>query len=586
MRSFCSDFVRLLRARDNLIYALTYEENDVIENICEAIMKIKNDPLNKINIPSRVFVYSRTGGLAEVDILHPNRYDPSKIDNKINTFSKLFDFIKDLQNYDNTLNFLGKTDDNLANKISESIGIREEKRNSLKDFSPAIFIVKDLHLYFNDKDIIRTIRDLKEVPIDKNYCPIIVTSPILELPAELEKIFTLVEVPLMNKDEILKIVSSACSVTSDEKKLFEPEKTEAINKRILAVADACSGLTSREIIRAILHSKASHDDKAVRPEDIHKEKIQIIKKSGALDFIIPQHSLEDLGGCENFKDWIKKVKAAMSPEAEKFGIPKPKGAMLVGVPGTSKTVSAEILASYLNVPLIGLDMAKVMGSFVGQSERQIANALKIAKGVAPCVLLIDESEKILGGIQSSNGSDAGTLNRVMSQLLNFLQQENTGVITIMTSNDVSQLPPELTRTGRLDAQWVFDLPNPLERREIINIYVKKNNLEISPDILDVFVEMTENFTGAEIKSVTKDILVNMFYRQNGGEINKVVTISDIKTAVNSTVTIWKSSKEKIEAFRAFSRDRYLNASKSFEKTKNNKTNENNPNPFGFVFNPK
>jgi SpoVK/Ycf46/Vps4 family AAA+-type ATPase len=268
--------------------------------------------------------------------------------------------------------------------------------------------------------------------------------------------------------------------------------------------------------------------------------------------------------------WIKKVKEAMTPEAEAFGIPKPKGAMLVGVPGTSKTVSAEILASYLNIPLLSLDMAKVMGSFVGQSERQIANALRITKSVAPCILVLDEMEKILGGVQSSNSTDSGTLSRVMSQLLNFLQQDNTNVITIMTSNDVSQLPPELTRSGRIDAQWMFDLPNEFERGEIIEIYLKKNKLETDSNTFTYFTTATENFTGAEIKSAVKDAMINSFYRQKANSVEnftRSLTIEDIKSAIDNTVTVWKSNHEKIEAFRTYSKSRYLNASKTLDEIK-------------------
>ena len=243
--------------------------------------------------------------------------------------------------------------------------------------------------------------------------------------------------------------------------------------------------------------------------------------------------------------------------------------MLVGIPGTSKTVSAEILASYLGVPLLSLDMAKVMGSLVGQSERQIANALRIAQAVAPCVLLVDECEKAFGGFQSSAQADAGTLSRTMGQLLGFLNKDDTNVITIMTSNDVSILPPELTRTGRLDAQWCFDLPNSEERKEIINIYLKKNKLECGEKELQYFVKQSENYTGAEIRGAVKEMLVSCFYRQknNGAEkYNRKLTITDIDAGLSGIVTIYKSSKEKIDGFREFAKTRYLNASKP-ENTK-------------------
>ena len=140
----------------------------------------------------------------------------------------------------------------------------------------------------------------------------------------------------------------------------------------------------------------------------------------------------------------------------------------------------------------------------------------------------------------------------------------------MTSNDVSQLPPELTRSGRIDAQWMFDLPNEVEREEIIKIYTAKNKLEINAAAMLYMVQATDNFTGAEIKSAVKDAMINSFYRQkenSSTDFTREIIIDDIKSAVTNTVTVWRSSKEKIEAFRAYSQDRYLNASRSLEEIK-------------------
>ena len=156
----------------------------------------------------------------------------------------------------------------------------------------------------------------------------------------------------------------------------------------------------------------------------------------------------------------------------------------------------------------------------------------------------------------------------MAQLLNFLQEDDTGIITIMTSNDVSQLPPELTRSGRIDTQWMFDLPNEYERSEIIDIYAKKSNLNFDDVCHTYMVQATDHFTGAEIKSAVKEILVNVFYRQKNEGVKtftRDVTIEDIKDAVKNVVTVYKSSKEKIENFKAYASDRYLNASKTPEE---------------------
>ena len=555
MRQCINKLVNLLRAKDNLIFVNTYEENALVKEICNASRLINEKNLS-YKLPTDIYVYTRPDGLYKLDVMNPLELKSENFIKEVKNHLMALDYISTIQNG------VKKNKEDLMQmagiETSSLRGNDEDKKGS------SIFIFKDMHLYFNDKDFIRKIRSLKEEYKDKKtYCPIIFTAPVMEFPSELEKIFTVFDFELMNREDIKKMISPIVI------KLCSDKPIEEVSETINSLAFACMGLTEREITRALAHSLAKNNKEKIDRADIYEEKLQIIRKSNALDYIEPSHNIDDLGGCANFKEWIYKVKEAITPEAKEFGIPQPKGAMLVGVPGTSKTVSAEILASYLGVPLLSLDMAKVMGSLVGQSERQIANALRIAQAVAPCVLLVDECEKAFGGFQSSAQADAGTLSRTMGQLLGFLNRDDTNVITIMTSNDVSILPPELTRTGRLDAQWCFDLPNSEERKEIINIYLKKNKLECEGKELDYFVKQSENYTGAEIRGAVKEMLVSCFYRQkNSGteKFNRKLTVSDIDAGLSSVVTIYKSSKEKIDGFREFAKTRYLNASKP-ENTK-------------------
>lgn len=549
MREKTHELINLLRAKDPLIYVETSEEDDFVLELCDAISQMTSDSKVKYKIPPQIYTFSRASGMFKVNLADPLTYNPDLQVEDITSTKDALSFVRKLQWN------IGAPKDPLQDILNAQTP--NQQNNTQKDVSgPAIFIFKDLHMYFSDKDIVRFLRDCKEKYITENYCPIIVTAPVVDIPPELEKIFTYWQLPLITKMEIYENINRYIA--------DYPEDTKN------EIVTACCGLTTREIFRALMHSMAKNSDRKVLPSDIYEEKIQLVKKSGCIDYVAPKYTIDDLGGCDNFKVWIKKVKESVSPEAKAFGIPSPKGAMLVGVPGTSKSASAEILASYLKIPLLNLQMSKIMGSFVGQSERAISNALRIAKSIAPCVLLIDECEKVLGGFQSSNNSDAGTLSRVMASILNFLQ-EDTDIIVMMTSNDVSQLPPELTRSGRIDTQWIFDLPNKFEREEIIKIYLKKNNLEVTNNIVKHIVDETENFTGAEIKSAVKDMLINSYYRQkntNGlTEFSRSLSISDIDSAVNNTVTIWKSSREKIEAFREYSKDRYLNASKSVDELK-------------------
>ena len=546
MRKCIDKLINLLRARDNLIFVNTYEDNEFIKELCSVAREVYGKKNAFLGAP-RIYLYTRPDGLYELDPMNPMKMDSEKRVSTVKNHMQALEYLDNIQN-GSGLN---------TPSIMEMAGKSSSKNMSSEAQRETILVMKDMHLFFSDKDFIVKLRNMKGEYGDKKlYCPIIITAPVMEFPPEIEKIFTVFDFALMDKEEITKMIAPLV------RELEKDKSQEEIDAVISSLAAACVGLTEREIRRALAHSLAKNNKKAVSIEDIYAEKLAIIKKTNALDYCEPKHSMNDLGGCARFKDWICKVKEMRSPKARLFGIPQPKGAMLVGVPGTSKTVSAEILASYLNIPLLSLDMAKVMGSLVGQSERQIANALRIAQAAAPCVLLIDEAEKGFGGFQSSAQADAGTLSRTMCQLLAFLAKDDTNVITIMTSNDVNSLPPELTRTGRLDAQWFFDLPDKEERKEIIDIYLKFFGLNMGREDKEFLAAESENFTGAEIRGAIKEMLVASFCRQqkSGDELSKELTREDILEGLNSVITVYKSSKEKIEAFRTFAKDRYLNAS--------------------------
>ena len=546
MRKCVDKLINLLRARDHLIFVNTYEDNEFIKELCSVAREVYGEKNGFLGAP-RIYLYTRPDGLYELDPMNPMRMDSDKKVSSVKNHLQALDYLEGIQNGSGTNN----------PSIMEMAGKSSSKTNHNEVFRETILVMKDMHLFFTDKDFIVKLRNMKGEYGDKKlYCPIIITAPVMEFPPELEKIFTVFDFALMDKEEITNMIASLVREVEKDK---TQDEVDAVTNSLAA---ACVGLTEREIRRALAHSLAKNNKKGINIEDIYNEKLAIIKKTNALDYCEPKHGINDLGGCANFKNWIYKVKEMLTPEAHEFGISQPKGAMLVGVPGTSKTVSAEILASYLNVPLLSLDMAKVMGSLVGQSERQIANALRIAQAAAPCILLIDEAEKGFGGFQSSAQADAGTLSRTMGQLLAFLAKEDTNVITIMTSNDVNSLPPELTRTGRLDAQWFFDLPNKEERREIIDIYLNYFNLIVCSEDKDFIVAESENFTGAEIRGAVKEMLVASYCRQmkSGNKPSKKLNREDITEGLNNIITVYKSSKEKIDQFRAFAKDRYLNAS--------------------------
>jgi SpoVK/Ycf46/Vps4 family AAA+-type ATPase len=289
----------------------------------------------------------------------------------------------------------------------------------------------------------------------------------------------------------------------------------------------------------------------------YQARLDLIKKTGILEYKECKVGINEMGGNDAFKDWVADIMDSFTPEAEEFGVVKPKGYLGVGVPGTSKTMSAEIMATELNLPLLKFNMSSVMHSHVGQSEKNMDNALKIVKACSPCVLLIDEIEKTLSGTASSNGSDGGTLMRVVGQLLEYLGSDDSkDTFTIMTSNNASALPPELTRSGRIDTTWYFGLPTEPEREEIFKIHLGKTNIALEKGLIEhaASKENTLNFTGAEIKEIVKVAVRKAFkgYKETG---NKLITKADIDAAIQEVVPVYESSKEKIAVLEEYYRTR-------------------------------
>ena len=544
MRKCMEKFAAFLDSHDNCMYVQTYEENEFLRDVCMLVKGLAPYELPHIDLnKTEVFTYSRFEGLYKVNLNNLDDKQTGEHIKDVKNLPSLFQYIQDKQEGRSTSKKFNGFDD-----IKEEVSQGQELSVPVET-SCSIFILKDLHLFF-DKDTIRALRDLKENIRDYQYTPIIVTSPVIDLPCELEKLFTYFSYDIATPDDIYDTL------------YLEMQDAGYNDEEIRKAANACVGLTEREILRALYHSISEYGD--IDTRIIQDEKVQIVKKSGALDYLMPVQTLEDTGGYANLKTWIKELKNAMDPAAKAYGIPQPKGAMLVGLPGNGKTMAAEVIASYLNIPLLQLDLARIMGSFVGQSERQIANALRLAKACAPCVMLIDEAEKLFGGYRSSANTDSGTLSRVLAQLLQFLQEDNTGVITIMTSNNVFELPPELTRSGRLDAQWYFGFPNVAERREILNIYLRKNNLTVpTTNLMNKLVRDTDNYSGAELKEVVKHLVIKAYYRQKEAgvvEMDRNITVDDINKAVSSVIPVYVSSKEKVAEFIQLAKGRYRIAS--------------------------
>ena len=520
MRECMTDLINSIKSRKSCIWIKTQEESLTIKDIRQISM---------INLPkANIVIWSQTEGATIYNSV--DNSSSGKHIKKLANIDNLFSFIK--------LNTYGGTDNN--DKI-----IKPESN---------IFILRDYNNLFNDPKSIRFIRDLKEYHRQKEaYNPIIILSQIDNIPTQLTRLFKLIDYGLPNRNEILsymnETINNIKAVSLKQNKQCKIPTQEELNNLV----NSCLGLTMQEIQETVIESFIKF--KEANLDFITQKKIESIQKSGVLDYKIPNTTLEDIGGNEVIKQWLLEMKELFSDEAKEFGLKKPKGYLSVGVPGAGKTCLAEAFAGTMHMPLLSLSMGRIMSRFVGESERKIMQALDVAKASAPCVLLIDEVEKALGGINSSNNTDGGVTARVFMEILKFLNDNDYGVYIIMTSNDVSQLPPELTRQGRLDAKWFFDFPKENERKEIFKIHFSKYNKEINSDLLDLAVSKTNNFTGAEIQEIVKNTIRKSFIRfkkDNDDELKE----EDITSAINEIIPISKTSKESILALKSYCSNRF------------------------------
>lgn len=403
-----------------------------------------------------------------------------------------------------------------------------------------IIVLRDLHNLMSDPRVRRAIRDIKEYKQDKYVC-FVVISPSTDIHEEISKFFKVIHYDLPEEEEIRQLVNlnnKRAKVAKESGKNYEVLNS----KELEPVVSACRGLTALEIEQLLFLSLKKN--RKLDAEFMFDHKLEAIKKSGLLDFRKPRITLKDIGGHDLLKQWVKETFKLYEPTARQFGLPLPKGYMALGIPGNGKTALAEAIAGEWRVPFLSLNMSKVMSSRVGQSEQLIEAALKVVKEASPCVLLLDEADKSISGIQSSHASDSGVVARIFQSILNFLQENNQGVFVVMTCNDISKLPPELTRTGRLDAQWFFDLPDKTERKAIWNIHLGKYPVKISDKLINRAVDLSENYTGAEIEGAVNSVMRLAFVAGK-----EEITEEDIIAGIKEITPVYLSSKEKIAALR-------------------------------------
>jgi SpoVK/Ycf46/Vps4 family AAA+-type ATPase len=408
-----------------------------------------------------------------------------------------------------------------------------------------VFVLRDLHPFLksstSDKSV-PIVRELKNLAreLKRGRKTIILLSHTLVLPPELAEEVTVIDFPLPNAEEIGYLISQ----------LVVPEKLNVVGLAKEQLVKACMGLSRTKIQRVLARAIAAKQQ--VNETDIMQvleEKKQTIRQTGILEFFTVQESLKNVGGLENLKLWVRMRQGVFTEEARRFGIPNPKGVLLVGIQGTGKSLSAKTIAHEWRLPLLRLDSGRLFGGIVGESESRVRQMIQLAEAIAPCVLWIDEIDKAFGNISSGVDGDSGTSRRVFGSLITWMQEKTTPVFIVATANNVQILPAELLRKGRFDEIFFLNLPTEQERQEIFKVHLQRLRPSRLRDFdLSLLSRQTKNFSGAEIEQVIIDGMHRAFGQGTNGQ-RQDFTTEDIIMAIEETVPLAAIAHDQIEALK-------------------------------------
>ncbi|WP_314327022.1 SUMF1/EgtB/PvdO family nonheme iron enzyme [Fusobacterium pseudoperiodonticum] len=419
---------------------------------------------------------------------------------------------------------------------------------------------------------IKKIAETRYSNSDYNFT-IIVISETETVPKELEKFTSILDIPNMSKDEIEKYIlkfSKDNNIKVDEKDIGE-------------VAISLKGLTKLEIDHVLNMIIESKNNISISGRDIIiKEKGQIIKKSSILEIIDFKEKIEDIGGLEGLKEWLKSKAQVFRrlDEAKKFGVDTPKGVLLVGMPGCGKSLAAKASARLFNVPLLRLDIGRLLGKYVGESEHNMRVALKTAESISPCILWIDEIEKAFAGINQDGGASDIT-KRLFGQFLTWLQEKENTVFVVATANDITAFPPEFLRKGRFDEVFFIDFPNEEERERIFEIHLEKRGKFTDDVDINKLAKQTEGYCGADIEEVVKNAVENIFILETENEEEKEITTQDLLESAKNIDSLTNILADKIEILKkSYDKFKIKSASKKLPSSqrikKNKKGKSGNP----------
>ncbi len=408
----------------------------------------------------------------------------------------------------------------------------------------ALFVLKDLHAHLDDAAVVRRLRDLIS-SLKRSYKTLLLVSPIAKVPDELEKDVVMIEVPLPDESELGEVLDRLIkSVQPDAR--FQVALDADLRERMLKAA---RGLTASQAQQAFC--KALVKDRKFAIDDLEillSEKRQVIRRTGVLEYYDLDESFSHVGGLDLLKEWLESRQGAFSEKARAYGLPEPKGLLLLGVQGCGKSLCAKSIASLWKMPLLRLDVGSVFSMYVGSSEERMRRAIRLAETLAPVVLWVDELDKGFAGLRGGGG-DSGITQRVFGTFLTWMQEKQQPVFVVATANSIQDMPPELLRKGRFDEIFFVDLPSAEERAEIFRIHLSRRRRDAKGYDVDRLAASCEGFSGAEIEQA----VIAAMYRAFGA--GRDFTTEDVVLSVGETVPLSRTMREEIDALREWATER-------------------------------
>ncbi len=401
----------------------------------------------------------------------------------------------------------------------------------------AVFVLRDFYRFLDDVAVARKLKNLARL-LKSQPKNVVILSPQITIPDDLSEVLTVIDFPLPSGAEIRLELERLMGATG-----------HSLEGRVLDdLVRSCQGLSMERIRRVLARAIATHGE--LQPDDVDlilEEKRQTIRQTQILDFYPATERISDIGGLDNLKEWLLRRGSSFSEKARQYGLPYPRGLLLVGIQGTGKSLTAKAIAHHWHLPLLRLDVGRLFAGLVGESESRTRQMIQLAEALAPCILWIDEIDKAFAGMDGRG--DSGTTSRVFGTFITWLAEKTSPVFVVATANNIAALPPEMLRRGRFDEIFFVGLPSQDERKEIFSVHLgrlRPHNLK-SYDLGRLAYE-TPDFSGAEIEQILVEAM------HIGFSQNRDFTSEDVLEAASQIIPLARTAQEQIQALQQFAAD--------------------------------